>query len=166
MRKGDISRDGTSIPIPAFSWANHSVCSLLRAFHEQSDGRTHATMLLTGYIKAQDFTKGRNIVHDGSQTNGNMAAFMEEELSIPLPNSAGSSYTTELHTQTEAAIEERQYVMLVQEDELEGTDKTSVASVTSFMSILSIKLICKSACLPSRVFFRTRSTVWSLADFP
>lgn len=80
--------------------------SLLRAFHEQSEGRTHATLLVTGYLKLEN-----NTAANGAHTNGDAHMNdLEDE----------NAYVSELKTIQEAQPEEMQCIMLVPEDELEG----------------------------------------------
>ncbi|CAD6567927.1 MAG: hypothetical protein CYPHOPRED_002168 [Cyphobasidiales sp. Tagirdzhanova-0007] len=100
--------------------------SLLRAFHEQSDGRTHATWLITGFIKTRlpsdsnenSLEKTGNSASD--HLDGQQDVAMESEENGPPPTSQPSSYTTELHSINEAAVKETRCIMLVQQEELDG----------------------------------------------
>lgn len=119
---------------------------ILAEFVQRSDGRAHATYILTGFIKSgAPGASGQSIRSLGSAESGLLTSFNESGVTGPssaangdvvmsnedeqeaMPSSsapqAGPSsqaYVTELKTQEERPLDQMECIMLVPQEELQG----------------------------------------------
>ena len=119
-------------------WGSY-VNSLLREFHESSDGRTHATFIVTGYVKPDEpipldgelpptFVPA-NGVSSSAETDPSSQPVQAtpqptSEANVDMKGTAGHSqpakYVTELKIHDQEEQEEIHCVTLIPEDEMEG----------------------------------------------